>query len=96
MLVSLEDRTVLVTGASTGIGRATAQALADRGANVVACARNQDTLTAIIGDLSHTPGKHLAIGCDVSDRTQVGELVDQTVRTYETVYGLINAAGSCR
>ena len=93
MLVSLEDRTVLVTGASTGIGRATAQALADRGANVVACARNQDALTAVIDDLPHTPGKHLAIGCDVSDRNQVGEMVDQTVRTYETVYGLVNAAG---
>ncbi len=93
MMVSLKDRTVLVTGASTGIGRATTHALAERGANVVATARCQVTLEAVLKDLKTTAGRHQAIACDVSQRHQVASLVEQIFSQYSTVYGLVNAAG---
>ncbi|HEX8106001.1 MAG TPA: SDR family NAD(P)-dependent oxidoreductase [Solirubrobacteraceae bacterium] len=63
----------LVTGASRGIGRAIASALAARGATVGLAARSQDELEALAASL---PGTHHALPCDVGDRDSIGAAVD--------------------
>jgi NAD(P)-dependent dehydrogenase (short-subunit alcohol dehydrogenase family) len=69
--MTLRDRTVVVTGATAGVGRATARALADRGANVGLLARGADALAATQCDLEARGATALPIACDVSDAQQV-------------------------
>ena len=66
----------LVTGASRGIGRALAAALAGRGATVGLAARSQDEVEALAGEL---PGEHVPLACDVSDRAAVEAAVAEFV-----------------
>ena len=66
----------LVTGASRGIGRAVARALAERGATVGLAARSQDDLEALAAELPG-PGAHLALSCDVGDAASVAAAVER-------------------
>lgn len=89
-------QTVILTGASQGIGRVTAERFADDGADVVVCSREQgkvDEVAAGIRDSSR-PGRCLAIECDVRERDNVKALVDTTVEQFGTVDCLVNNAGA--
>ncbi len=89
---SISPRVVLVTGASGGIGRATAARLVDAGYVVFAAARRPDTLEALAGEL---PAAH-PIALDVTDASSIDRAVDQ-VRTATDGYGLdvlVNVAGT--
>ena len=71
---TIEGKTILVTGATSGIGRATAMTCAGLGAKVVAVGRNQERLDSLMPELEGDG--HLAINADLTDEAQVQELLD--------------------
>lgn len=83
------DRVVIITGASSGIGAATARCFAAAGARLVLAARSQEALTQVAADLPQA----LAIPTDVSDPEACMRLVERAVATYGQVDILINNAG---
>ena len=84
------DKTVIITGASSGIGAATAQAFAAAGANVVLAARDEARLAAVAGSIA---GRTLVVPTDVSDRRAVERLVAETVAAFGGIDIVINNAG---
>ena len=86
--MTLEGTVALVTGASSGIGEATARALAAQGARVALAARRKDRLDALAGELGG-----LAIEADVTDREQAIAAVERTVSELGRLDILINNAG---
>jgi short-subunit dehydrogenase len=89
----LRDRTVIVTGASSGIGLETAREFARAGCNVVLASRNQERLERLAEELSSLPGQRLAVATDVSRREQVEAMVERAVATFGGVDILVNNAG---
>ena len=86
--VALDGAVAVVTGASAGIGAATARALRDRGARVVVAARRLDRLQPLADELDG-----LAVACDVSDAGQVRGLVDRAVEWGGRLDVIVNNAG---
>jgi short-subunit dehydrogenase len=84
------DKTVIITGASSGIGAATAQAFAAAGANVVLAARDEARLAAVASTLA---GRALIVPTDVSDRKALERLVAEAVTAYGGIDIVINNAG---
>jgi NADP-dependent 3-hydroxy acid dehydrogenase YdfG len=89
----LAGKVALVTGASSGIGEATALALADAGATVAIAARRSDRLEALAKRILDQGGKVLAITANVSDESQVRAMVQKTHVEYGRVDVLVNNAG---
>jgi NAD(P)-dependent dehydrogenase (short-subunit alcohol dehydrogenase family) len=83
----------LVTGASSGMGLATAQAFAEAGASVVLADINADTLRAAIDGLTSAGHTVLGVTCDVSDEEQVAALVAHTVASFGRLDMAFNNAG---
>jgi NAD(P)-dependent dehydrogenase (short-subunit alcohol dehydrogenase family) len=83
----------LVTGASSGMGLATAQAFAESGAAVVLADINDDSLQTATAGLQARGHQVLGIRCDVSDEQQVAALLDQTVASYGRLDMAFNNAG---
>ena len=84
---------LIVTGASSGIGAATARELARRGANVVLAARHADELNQVANDIIEQGHLALAVPTDMRSRQSIDHLVAQTVETFGRVDGVINVAG---
>eukprot|EP01098_Paradermamoeba_levis_P009056 TRINITY_DN3750_c0_g1_i1.p1 TRINITY_DN3750_c0_g1~~TRINITY_DN3750_c0_g1_i1.p1 ORF type:complete len:253 (-),score=85.50 TRINITY_DN3750_c0_g1_i1:89-847(-) len=93
MSVSLKGRTAIITGASSGIGRAVALALAHEGCKVAIAARRQDKLDELKQEIEKTGGVVLVKQTDVVNRQQVKDLVAETIKTFGHVDILINNAG---
>ena len=89
----IEGRTVIITGASSGIGRETAREFASRRANVVLASRNREKLEAIAQDLASLPGHRLVVPTDVTDQLATEALVRRTVEEFGTLDILVNNAG---
>lgn len=83
------SKTVIITGASRGIGAATARHFATLGANVVLAARSGDEINAIAAEIGDNA---LAITCDVSDAAQVENLITQAAEHFDSIDFLINNA----
>jgi NADP-dependent 3-hydroxy acid dehydrogenase YdfG len=88
-----EGKVVVITGASSGLGEATARHLAAQGASVVLGARRLERLQSLADELNNQGGKALAVETDVTDPDQVQRLVDEAVQTYGRVDVIINNAG---
>src|SRR5436190_2724030 len=86
-------RVVVITGASSGIGRATALRLARDGAAVVMCARRADRLEAAAADVRAAGGEALPIVADVTRADEVRRLVDAAVERFEHVDVMVCNAG---
>jgi NADP-dependent 3-hydroxy acid dehydrogenase YdfG len=93
MTQSLAGTVALVTGASSGIGEATALALAEDGAAVAIVARRKDRLDALALRIVEAGGKALVIEADVTDQEQAARSVEATVREFGRLDTLVNNAG---
>jgi NADP-dependent 3-hydroxy acid dehydrogenase YdfG len=91
--VTIDGKVVAVTGASSGIGEATALLLAQRGAKLVLGARNPDGLDAVAARLSATGGDAIARVTDVSRREDLTEFVALATETYGQLDVLVSNAG---
>lgn len=89
----LADSTIVVTGASSGIGRGTAERLAGLGANVVVAARRGDVLDSLVAQIAEAGGSALAVVTDVSDRDQVAALAERAVDRFGHIDVWINNVG---
>src|SRR5271166_261137 len=88
----LDGMVAIVSGARRGIGKAEAKALAAAGAKVVACDLVYEDLVAVQDEIAASGGECLALQCDVRDKSQIEDVVNQTVEKYGTVDILVNNA----
>lgn len=86
-----DNRTIIVTGASSGIGRATAKMLAGEGWNTVLSARSTDPLDALADEIGRD--RALAVTCDVTEWEAVSELADAAVERFGTIDAVFANAG---
>jgi NADP-dependent 3-hydroxy acid dehydrogenase YdfG len=93
MSKGLQGTVALVTGASSGIGEATARALADRGAAVALAARREDRLERLAKEIEQAGGRALAIEVDVTDQAQARRAVQRTVDELGRLDIVVNNAG---
>lgn len=89
----LQDRVALVTGASRGIGRATARLLAQEGAGVVLAARTATELESLAAEITALGRPALAVQADVSDEADVARLKEQTLARFGRLDILVNNVG---
>src|SRR6516165_3242213 len=89
----LKGTVALVTGASSGIGAATAAALADHGAAVALAARRKDRMETLAAGIRDQGGTALVLECDVTDQQQAAGAVERTVAELGRLDTLINNAG---
>jgi NADP-dependent 3-hydroxy acid dehydrogenase YdfG len=89
----LDGTVALVTGASSGIGEATAKRLAAEGAAVAVGARRLDRLEKLVAEIADAGGTAVAIESDVTDRSQAEDLVERTVKTLGRLDTVVNNAG---
>ncbi len=92
-MTSLANKTVLITGASRGIGEATARHFATEGARVVLLARSKDDVERIAEDITQAGGTALGLGCDVAWYHDLQSAVDIAQENFGSVDVLINNAG---
>jgi len=90
---SLNQKVVVVTGAGKGIGKATALAFAEAGADVVVAARTQSDVDELAKQIKAMGRKALAIRCDVAVEAQVEAMMGRTVKEFGKVDVLVNNAG---
>src|SRR5580658_10965508 len=95
-MFNLKDRVALVTGASQGIGRATALALAQAGARVAVAARNAEKLAGVVTEISAAGGEALAIAMDVADAGQVKAGFREAIDKFGKLDILVNNAAITR
>ena len=89
----MKDKVVIVTGASSGIGKAIAYEFGNKGAKVVLAARNLAGLQEIVSDLSEHGISAYAVQTDVSKENDCRELIEKTLKKYGQIDVLINNAG---
>lgn len=93
MTDNITGKVIVITGASSGMGEATARDLAAQGAKVVLGARRADRLDAIVRDITEAGGQATAVATDVTKLADVRKLVDTAKETYGRVDVIFNNAG---
>jgi NAD(P)-dependent dehydrogenase (short-subunit alcohol dehydrogenase family) len=91
---ALADQVALVTGASSGLGKATAFALARAGADVALAARSREELESTKEEVSNTGRRVLTLPVDLASEVEPVEVVERTVEALEGIDVLVNAAGT--
>jgi NAD(P)-dependent dehydrogenase (short-subunit alcohol dehydrogenase family) len=92
----LTGKTVVITGSSRGIGKASVIACAEQGANVVVSSRKQDACDAVAAEINGRfgAGRAVAVGANISDKAALQHLVDESVRTFGQIDCLVCNAAS--
>jgi NADP-dependent 3-hydroxy acid dehydrogenase YdfG len=93
MTNKIAGKVVVITGASSGLGEATARHLSAQGARIVLGARRGDRIKALASELTAKGGEAIALTTDVTDRAQVKALVDAAIKAYGRIDAMINNAG---
>lgn len=93
MAVKLKGAVAVITGASSGIGRATALKFASKGTTVVVAARREEALNDLVSEIERSGGRALAVPTDVSDEQAVQRLAEQAVQTFGKIDIWVNNAG---
>lgn len=91
--MKLEGKSVVVTGASSGMGKAIVELFVREGASVVAVARRKDRLDSLVESLKDAPGKVVAFGGDVSKKEDDEAMIDCAVKEFGKLDILVNNAG---
>ena len=91
--MGLDGQVAVVTGASSGIGRAVAGALATEGASVVVTARREERLAEVVAEITGAGGTALAVPADVADEVDVDRLHDAAVERFGQVDIVVNNVG---
>src|SRR4051795_8221741 len=89
----LDEQVIVITGATSGIGLATAIAAAEQGAPLVLAARSEEALQAIAGELGGVGGEAVAVACDVGDREAVETVARTAVERFGRIDTWVNNAG---
>ena len=89
----LENKTAIITGAASGMGRAMAILFASEGAKVVVADLKQDMIDEVVKIIHESGGRAMGLICDVSHEEDIKRLIDQTKQKYQTLDILINNAG---
>jgi len=89
----IQGTTVVITGATSGIGRETALAFANAGARVVAAGRREERLRELVATIEARGGQALAVKTDVADEAQVEALVASAIERFGRIDTLVNNAG---
>ena len=92
MMERFEGRTILVTGAGSGIGAACVRRLFAEGASIVAADVRKDDVDKVVSEFGGSD-RIYGVGVDVSDRNQVAAFVSGAVNRFGKLYGLVNSAG---
>ncbi|MDO6817548.1 SDR family oxidoreductase [Zobellia sp. 1_MG-2023] len=91
--MDIKDKVIIITGASSGIGEATALKLSKEGAKVVLTARREDRLKDLKEKIENNGGEALIVTGDVTSKSDYEELVNKTLEKFNTIDALINNAG---
>ncbi|MDS0283061.1 SDR family NAD(P)-dependent oxidoreductase [Haloarcula onubensis] len=89
----MDDATVVVTGASRGIGKQVARAVADAGGHAVVCARDADALDGVADDIAAEGGAVTAVRADVRDELDVEHLMERATRVGGAIDAVVASAG---
>jgi len=89
----LENKTVIVTGAASGMGEAIATLFAQEGAHVVLADLHQEEIDKVVNAITTNGGKAIGVICDVSKEEEIVKLVETTIKTFKTIDVLVNNAG---
>lgn len=92
-LKPLSEQTIVITGASSGIGLATARRAAERGASVMLCARNEEALQRVVADISGKGGSAAYMLADVCNREDMERLAQHAIDVYGHIDTWVNNAG---
>ncbi len=92
--VTVEDKTAVVIGGTSGIGRAIALCLAENGSNVVATSRDQESIESVASEIRDRGQSTIEITCDITERTSIETLAEKTVDEFDGIDILVNSAGS--
>ncbi|QLG44946.1 SDR family oxidoreductase [Costertonia aggregata] len=91
--MDITDNVVIITGASSGIGEATANKLAEKGAKVVLTARREERLNNLAENIKNNDGTALVVTGDVTKKEDFETVVERTLSEFGTINALINNAG---
>jgi len=90
---ALNDKVAVVTGASGGLGRGIALALAAAGSHVALVSRNQSSLNSVAGEIRALDRRALPISADITSELEVQSMVERVIKDFKRIDILINAAG---
>ncbi|SHJ10554.1 SDR family oxidoreductase [Aquimarina spongiae] len=91
--MKLDNSVFIITGASSGIGKATALKLAKNNVSVVLTARREEKLEKLKDEIERNGGKALVVTADVTKKEDFEKVVSKTLEEYKTINGIINNAG---
>ncbi|KAA3619490.1 MAG: SDR family NAD(P)-dependent oxidoreductase [Calditrichaeota bacterium] len=91
--MSLQNKVFLITGATSGIGRATAITAAQKGGRIALIGRDESALANLANELNHTNEIALPLVCDVTDKTQLKTTLAKTIQHFSRLDVLVNSAG---
>lgn len=89
----MKDKVVLITGASSGIGRATAELFAAKGARVIVAARRKNELEELVAEIQNRGGQASAIVTDISKSSDVEQMVAHALKEFGRLDYAVNNAG---